>query len=81
MNVNVRLFAAARQLANTETICLSFEQSPTINDVKQALIQRYPELGPLLEQTRFALDSKYVPDETAVDDGQEIACIPPVSGG
>ena len=81
MNVNVRLFAAARQLANTETICLSFEQSPTINDVKQAFIQRYPELSPLLEHTRFALDSKYVPDETAVDDGQEIACIPPVSGG
>ena len=81
MNVNVRLFAAARQLANTEMICLSVERSATINEVKQALIQRYPALEPLLKQTRFAVDSKYVPDETPVEDGQEIACIPPVSGG
>ena len=81
MNVTVRLFAAARQLAGAESIDVPCPPSTTVAELKQVLSERLPELKNLLAQTRCAVESVYVTDDTVLQDGQEVACIPPVSGG
>jgi molybdopterin converting factor small subunit len=55
----------------------------TVADVRRALGDAYPELGPFLPSCRFAVNQEFADDEagTAVAEGAEVALIPPVSGG
>jgi molybdopterin converting factor small subunit len=80
--VNVRLFAHARELAGGESVCVSLSEPATIGDLRQALLARLPAGAELLRRSMFAIDNEYVSDKALVPNGRlEIACIPPVSGG
>lgn len=81
MKVNVRLFAAAKQFAGTDTIQLELATEATIASLRTALITAVPELSQLADSLRFAVDMDYASDETPVDANSDVACIPPVSGG
>ena len=81
MNVNVRLFAVARQLAGQESVALNVPEGCTVEHLREQLAAAYPELAPLLPHVLFAVGSQYVGDEHTLADTPEIACIPPVSGG
>jgi sulfur-carrier protein len=81
-DVNVRLFAHARELAGGESVCVSVSERATIRELRQALLVRLPAAAELLRRSMFAIDNEYVGDEVLLpDDASEIACIPPVSGG
>jgi molybdopterin converting factor small subunit len=80
--VNVRLFAHARELAGGESVCVTVSEQATIGELRHALVARFPAAAELLRRSIFAIDSEYVADEVVVPGGsREIACIPPVSGG
>lgn len=81
MNVNVRLFAVARQLAGQESVALNVPDGCTVGQLREQLAAAYPELAPLLPHVLFAIGSDYVGDGHTLADSPEIACIPPVSGG
>jgi molybdopterin synthase sulfur carrier subunit len=81
MNVNVRLFAVARQLAGHESVMLNVPDGCTVAHLREQLAAAYPDLAPLLPHVLFAVGSEYVGDEHTLADSPEIACIPPVSGG
>lgn len=77
MNVDVRLFAALRERAGTRSVRLELPEGARVSDVWAAL-----ELGE--EEPRgllYALNHEYVAGERALADGDEVALIPPVSGG
>jgi len=81
MRITVRLFAGLRERAGTDEIRLT--ELPAALDVaglKRELEQRRPELGPL-GYVRGVVGTEYVPDRTALSDGDEVALLPPVSGG
>lgn len=80
MNVRLKLFAVARQLADTDTVELSLDGN-TVGDVRRALLLKIPELDDLANHLRFAVNSEYADDDTEITEGCELACIPPVSGG
>jgi len=80
MNVQVKLFAVARQLAGTDTVELSLPEA-TVGEVRRALLLKIPELHELANHLRFAVNSEYAGDDTVITESCEIACIPPVSGG
>lgn len=52
-----------------------------LSQLRQLLIKRYPELGPIIRVSRFAVNGSYVGDDYLLKGGEEIALIPPVSGG
>ena len=81
MNVRVRLFAVARQLAGRDVLELELPERSTIADVRQGLAAEVPDLAPLAAHMAFAMDSQYVRDDAVVGPGADVACIPPVSGG
>lgn len=81
MQVRVRLFAAAKQYAGADTISLDVADAPTVSDIRSELIKRIPELDVLSEHLRFSVDASYVTDDTVIHESNEVACIPPVSGG
>jgi molybdopterin synthase sulfur carrier subunit len=81
VNVRVRLFALARQLAHSDVIVLSLPESATVRDIRECLARTCPALAGLVPQMLIAIDSEYCDEATSVTAKSEVACIPPVSGG
>jgi molybdopterin converting factor small subunit len=81
MRIQIRLFAAARQLAGRELVQLEFDDQPTVAQAREALARNCPALKSLLPHVRFAVNMCYVPDNTRLLPADEVACIPAVSGG
>ena len=81
MKIQVRLFAAAQQLADQDTLTVECADGATIAELKVAMTEAVPALESLLGHVRFAVNADYVVDETQLSPEDEVACIPPVSGG
>jgi molybdopterin converting factor subunit 1 len=81
MKVNVKLFAAARQMAGSESICLELPDRSTVGSLREALGEQLPDLRALLRHAMFAVNAEYVSSEAQIPPDAEVACIPPVSGG
>jgi MoaE-MoaD fusion protein len=79
--IRVRLFAIQRELAGAREIALDLPPGATIEAAWTALVERHPVLAPGRPAVRFARNGEYTDPETALDDGDELAIIPPVSGG
>ena len=81
IRIRVRLFAMQRELAGTRELAFELPRGATIEDAWRELIERYPPLAPGRPSVRFARNAAYAPATTALEDGDEVAMIPPVSGG
>lgn len=82
MKVQVRLFAAARQLTGADSVDIDVtDSSPTVEQLRSSMMERYPQLSTLLRHAMFAVNAEYVPANSRIPPGAEVACIPPVSGG
>lgn len=81
MRVRVRLFAIQRELAGTREIHLELVPGSTIDGAWEAVVDRFPVLAPGRPAIRFARNGEYAPADTELMDGDEVAMIPPVSGG
>jgi molybdopterin synthase catalytic subunit len=76
VNVHVRLFAALRERAGTGTLDLELADDATVADVWPLL-----DLGDEPSGLLYARNKAYVDRSERLDAGDEIAVIPPVSGG
>jgi molybdopterin converting factor small subunit len=90
MNVRIRLFARARDLAGCDTLELALatpvgawsgDHAPTVRDVRRELAVVCPALGAILERSALAVNEEWADDQTSVPPGAEVAVLPPVSGG
>ena len=73
----MRLFAALRELAGTAERELELPEGTRVGDVWATL----PELGAEPPGLLYAVNKEYVAAEHELEDGDELAVIPPVSGG
>ncbi len=82
MEVEVRLFAVFRERAGRERLALELSEPATVADALAAAA-REPGLTEILAAmpVRVALNREYVDEDAAVEAGDELALIPPVSGG
>ncbi len=81
MNVNVRLFAGLHDLLGQRQITLQLAEGATVSQLREQLSREYPVVTPFLPTLIFAVDEEYVTAEHPLHDGDEVALIPPVSGG
>ena len=81
MRVRVRLFAVQRELAGTREVAVDLAVGATIADAWDALVAIHPSLAPGRAAVRFARNSVYASADEPLADGDEVAMIPPVSGG
>ena len=79
--LKIRLFAVARERAGQSEIAIDLALPATVADLRLALAQQYPELGPLASRVLIAVDSEYASGNTLIVPGASVALIPPVSGG
>ncbi len=81
MQITVRLFASMREKAGVSSFALELPQAATAAQAADLIGRRFPTLAGLLPRAAFAVNQAYVPAETLLHDGDELALIPPVSGG
>ncbi len=77
----VYLFAAAREFAGADRVELALSEGATVADVRVALGAAIPLLASLLTRSAIAVNCDIADDHRAIAPGDEIAIIPPVSGG
>lgn len=81
MQVTVRLFAGLRERAGSARLVLAdLPEGLDLAGLKREIEKRYPELGSLAE-VAGVLGVEYVPDSTPLQEGADVALLPPVSGG
>jgi len=82
MKLRVRLFAVLRERAGTEYLDLDLDGVDQLDlaGLKARLPELHPEVGDL-SFVSGVVGTAYVPDDTALADGSEVALLPPVSGG
>jgi molybdopterin converting factor small subunit len=81
MRVTVRLFAGLRDLAGTSELAAEVAPGATIADVWARVVDRHPALAPYARSLSAARNLEYTRLTAAVADADEIAFMPPVSGG
>ncbi len=79
--VNVRLYARLKELIGARDVTLCLPEGATIAELRDLLGQRYPRVKAILPTVVYAVDEEYVPVTHALRDGDDVAVIPPVSGG
>ena len=83
MQVRIRLFASYREAAGVSLVPLDLEAGATVGDAIAAVGRRYPAIAPAGGAAALvaARNREYVARDAVLVDGDEVALIPPVSGG
>ena len=79
IHVTLRCFAAVRDILDTDTVTVEVAAGTTARGMLEKLGQQYPAL--LRVPVAFAVNRDYARADSVLSDGDEVAFIPPISGG
>ncbi len=79
--VSVLLFAGVAEAAGCRRVEVAMSPGMTVRDVAEDLARRFPGVRPLLKSAVWAVNEEYASAERELAPGDEVAVIPPVSGG
>ena len=81
MRVRVLFFASLREKAKTSESTETVDANTTVGDLWDHLCRKHEEIVPMSPSVSFAVNQEYADRDTRLQDGDEVALIPPVSGG
>jgi molybdopterin synthase catalytic subunit len=81
MRIRIRLFARLRELAGDGGWTSELPSGSSVADVWRAVTARHPALEPFGRSISAAVNEDFAPMHAAVQDSDEVAFLPPVSGG
>ena len=81
MRVTVKLFARLREIAGADALERDVPAGSTVGDVWTALVREFDGLAPYTGSIAAGVNADYARLSTPVSEGDEIAFLPPVSGG
>ncbi|WP_165441945.1 molybdopterin converting factor subunit 1 [Rubinisphaera italica] len=79
--ITIRLFAVLREIVGQDQVTIPWHENLTVAEVKQTLQQTYPEIEPQFKAIMMARNGSYCKQTQLLQPDDEIAFIPPVSGG
>lgn len=83
MMVTVKYFATLKQIAGKDEDQFNIGEGTTLEQLSELIGQSLPKIGDMVREKRVIISVNYdvVPLDTVVRDGDEIALLPPFSGG
>ena len=81
MRVNVRLFARLRDIAGASDLARELPGNATAGTLWKLLADEHPELAAYRGAVSVAVNAEYARMDARIADGDEVAFLPPVSGG
>ncbi len=81
MRLNVLLFAQLAETVGTDRITLDLPDDSIVADALESLSSEHPGIAKLRNVLAAAVNERYCTVATALNDGDTLALIPPVSGG
>lgn len=80
LSVRILAFGIAKDILEDNVLWMDLEPGSKVSDLKYALLEAFPAFEKL-QYVRFAINESYVADDEIILPDDEIAIIPPVSGG
>ncbi len=81
MKIRLKMFAVLRERSGVSEAELELEDEATVGTALEAVAGRYSSIANLLPRSSAAVNRAYARREDPLHDGDELALIPPVSGG
>jgi molybdopterin converting factor subunit 1 len=79
--IKVLFFGAAADRAGTRETGLDVQDITTLAEIWPLILERHADLAPMHNTLAFAVNGEYARGEDPVSPGDEVAVLPPVSGG
>jgi len=80
-SLSIKLFASLRQAMRSDVIKINIDSEITIYQMKKIVFETYPNLKTLNVPFFVAVNHKFVKDSSVIKPKDEVALIPPISGG
>ena len=81
MTVTVLFFAHYQDMVGGRERRVSLPDQATVGDLAEALVQQYSGLAGMLSYARVAVNADHADSTTILHDNDEVALMPPMSGG
>ncbi|MDE0186648.1 MAG: MoaD/ThiS family protein [Candidatus Poribacteria bacterium] len=81
MKVKVKYFAVCREMFNRDEEEMELPDGAVLMDVLKRLEREWPEIPEYYEVMQMSVNWEYATEQTELSDGDEVALIPPVTGG
>ena len=81
MRVNIRVFARLRDIVGAAELARDVPTGTTAQRIWDDLVEEFPDISTYTGSISTAVNAEYAKMETVLDDGDEGAFLPPVSGG
>jgi len=84
ITLKVKSFAILREIIGEEQMTLQLprkDEGTTVADLRIRILELYPEISAQRIPIGIAVNAKMVDDKTVINDFDEIALLPPISGG
>lgn len=81
MRIKVKLFAILRDQAGQSETSLELPEGATVQQARKHLMQSLPAIASYMDRVAFAINLSYARTDSVLHDGDELAVLPPVSGG
>jgi molybdopterin converting factor subunit 1 len=79
--VDVRLFAVLRERLGRDAERVAFDLPFTAAELIDRMRDRHPDHAAVLALCRVAVNRRFAAPDATIADGDEVALIPPISGG
>ena len=79
--VKVKMFAIFQEVFATDEMQITLEVGAPVSQIFDHLVSQHPNLERWRSLTRYAVNLNFVQPHTVLANGDEVALIPPVSGG
>jgi molybdopterin converting factor subunit 1 len=80
MECSIKAFGVSREIVGSKRLAVDLPEGCTIEDLKSNLFVTYPALADL-RSIYIAVNNEYAESDYVLKSGDEVALIPPVSGG
>jgi len=81
MILRVLYFGIVRERLGIREEALELEEGASVKEMLETLASRHPSFAAGVRSVRVARNEEYVDSTTMLSDNDEVAIIPPVSGG